>query len=294
MSGEKVDPAPPVGIDLDRPSVARIYDYYLGGTTNWAVDREFGDRALEKVPLLRDIALANRMFLNRVVRHLAGRGVRQFLDIGAGVPTAGNTHEVADEFALAQRRRPEVRVVYVDNEPVAVAHAEILLDERGDPNRHAVVDADLRDPDEVWATALDTELLDPHEPVALLLVAVLHVHQAGPDGRDVGAESVARFRELLPAGSLVAISHVTDDGVPAEGAGHVAELKRMYDASSSSDLVVRTRAQIAALLGDWPLLDPGWTWTPCWHPEETGPNVRTITFPTPSHALLWSGVGRKP
>lgn len=294
MSGDNSDPPPPVGVDLERPNVARVYDYYLGGRANWAIDREFGDRALKSFPLLKDIALANRMFLNRVVRHLAKRGVLQFLDIGAGVPTAGNTHEVADELAQAERRRPNTRVVYADNEPVAVAHAEILLDEEGDPNRHAAIAADLRDPDDVWAQALDTELLDPHAPVALLLIAVLHVHQPGPDGADIGAESVARFRELLPPGSFVAISHCTTDGVPPDLAAQLAELKRFYDTSSNSDIIFRNRQEIAALLDGWPLLDPGWAWTPEWHPEETGPNVRTITFPSPSHAALWAGVAEKP
>lgn len=294
MPGVNSGPTPPAGVDLERPSVARIYDYYLGGKTNWAVDREFADGVLKTFPLLRDIALANRMFLNRVVRHLARRGVRQFLDIGAGVPTEGNTHEVCDELSRAECRRPDTRVVYVDNEPVAVAHAEILLDQEGDPHRHAVITADLREPDDVWEQALDTELLDPHAPVAVLLIAVLHVHQPGPHGADVGAESVARFRELLPSGSLIAISHATQDGVPPDLAESFTELKRSYDLASSSDLIFRSRAEISALLDGWPMLDPGWSWTPEWHPEETGPTVRTITFPSPSHAGLWAGVGRKP
>jgi S-adenosyl methyltransferase len=294
MSGDISDPAPPVGVDLQRPNIARVYDYYLGGRTNWAVDRQFADRVLQTFPLLKDIALANRLFLNRVVRHLAKRGVLQFLDIGAGMPTAGNTHEVSDELCIAERRRPNIRVVYVDNEPIAVAHAEVLLDKEGDPNRHAVIAADLRDPDDVWEQALDTELLDPHAPVGLLLTAVLHVRQPGPHGVDVGAESVARFRELLPPGSFIAITHATQDGVPPELAARFAEMKRFYDTSSSSDLIFRSRAEISALLDGWSMLDPGWAWTPEWHPEETGPHVRTITFPSPSHAGLWAGVGRKP
>lgn len=294
MIGDYSEPAAPVGVDLRRPNIARVYDYYLGGRTNWAVDRAFADRVLTTFPLLKDIALANRMFLNRVVRHLAGRGVLQFLDIGAGMPTAGNTHEVSDELCHTEQRRPNIRVVYVDNEPVAVAHAEVLLDEEGDPNRHAVIGADLRDPDDVWEQALDTELLDPHAPVALLLLAVLHVHQPGPHGVDVGAESVARFRELLPPGSFIAISHATQDGVPPDVAARFTELKRSYDTASNSNLIFRSRAEISSLLDGWSMLDPGWAWTPEWHPEDTGPNARTITFPSPSHAGLWAGVGRKP
>src|SRR2546430_1609084 len=120
-------------VDLLRPSVARVYDCLLGGTANWAVDREFCRRALAMFPLLTDIMVANRLFLNRVVRHLSRLGIRQFLDIGAGVPTEGNTHQVAG---------PDAQVVYVDHDPVAVAQAEVLLDREGDPDRHALVNAD--------------------------------------------------------------------------------------------------------------------------------------------------------
>jgi O-methyltransferase involved in polyketide biosynthesis len=291
MTGD--DPVPPDGIDLEKPNVARVYDYLLGGTANWSIDREFGDRVLETFPLIRDVALANRMFLNRVVRHLCALGIRQFVDIGAGVPTVGNTHEVADELAGAEGRRPDTRVVYIDNEPVAVAHAEVLLNQKGDSNRHAAVHADLRDPDAAWEQALDTELIDVHAPVALLLVAVLHGRQPGPDGTDVGARSVARLRELLPPGSVVAISHFTGDGAPADQAERADQVQKMYETTSSGPFR-RTRAEIEALLDGWPMLDPGWVWVPEWHPEQTGPSVRTISFPAPSHSLLWSGVARKP
>jgi S-adenosyl methyltransferase len=293
VSEAQSDPAAPIGVDLERPSVARVYDYYLGGTTNWAIDRAFGDRVLSKFPMLRDIAVANRLFLNRVVRYLVKQGVRQFLDIGAGVPTAGNTHQIADELAVATGRAPDTRVVYADNEPVAVAHGQLLLENEGDLTRHAVIEADLRNPDDVWQQALDTELLDPTQPIALLLIAVLHVHQPGPDGEDIGALSVARFRELLPVGSYLAVSHITDEGVPAEMGERLVELKQMYDSSSSSDVIWRSRADIEALAGDFAAVEPGWTWTTEWHPEETGPNAKPIHLPTPAHAVIWSGVTRK-
>lgn len=288
------EPVPPACVDINRPSVARVYDYFLDGTANWAIDREFGDRVLARFPLLKQIAVANRLFLNRVVRHLTRIGVRQFLDVGAGVPTRGNTHEVADEAAQSAGRDPDARVVYVDNEPIAVAHAEVLLNDVGDMNRHAVIHADLRDPDGLWRQALDTGVLNQDEPIALLLIAVLHVHQPGKDGvTDIGPESVARLRELLPRGSYLAISHISDEGVPLELADRLVELKRMYDASSSSKLIWRTRAEIAALFDGFDLLEPGLTWTPEWHPEETGPSAMPIVFETPSHAIIRSGVGRK-
>jgi hypothetical protein len=273
--------------------VARVYDYYLGGTANWSIDRKFGDQVMARFPLVRDIALANRLCLNRVVRHLSKLGVRQFLDVGAGVPTAGNTHQVADELAEEMGRRPDARVVYVDNEPVAVAHAEVLLDKEGDARRHAVIDADLRAPEDLWRKALETDLLDPAEPVALLLIAVLHVQQPDQDGRDVGPDAVARFRELLPEGSYLAISHGTDDGVPPHLAEKMAELKALYDSSSSSNVVWRPRPDIEALLGDFEVVEPGWRWTSEWHPEETGPGAPDITFPEPNHAVVWAGVGKK-
>jgi S-adenosyl methyltransferase len=294
VSTEHTDPAPPQGVDLDRPSVARVYDYFLGGTANWSVDRRFGDQIIERVPLVRDLALANRVFLNRVVRHLVHRGVRQFLDVGAGVPTAGNTHQVADELDLEEGRTPTARVVYVDNEPVAVAHAELLLDKEGDDRRHAVIAADLREPDDLWRKARETELLDPSEPIALLLIAVLHVQQTDPTGVDIGPDAVARFRKLLPAGSYLAVSHATDDGVPPDLVASMAAIKQMYDASSSSNVVWRPRADIETLLGDFRLVEPGWSWTSAWHPEETGPGAPTITFPEPNYSVIWAGLGQKP
>ncbi|MCG8916889.1 SAM-dependent methyltransferase [Actinokineospora sp. PR83] len=289
MSDALSDPIPPQGIDLDRPSVARVYDYYLGGTANWAIDREFGQRVVERFPLVRNIAVANRLFLNRLVRHLTTRGIRQFLDIGAGVPTAGATHQVAAEIT------DDARVVYVDNEPVAVAHAEILLDEEGNTDRNAVIYGDLRDPDELWSEAMATGILDPDEPIALLMIAVLHVFQPDREtGEDIGAQCVARYRELLPRGSYLGISHITDDGIPPELGPKLAELKAMYDSSSSSNAIWRSRADITALMGDFELVDPGMVWTPEWHPEETGPNAKQIHFSRPNEAVIWAGAGRKP
>src|ERR1700704_6347651 len=196
---------PQAGVDLDRPSVARVYDWYLGGTANWAIDREFGKKILSTFPFARPVAISNRLFLHRLVRHLARMGVRQFVDIGAGVPTMGNTHQVADEVA------PGSKVVYIDHEPVAVAHSQVLLEQNGDLARHAVINADLRDPDRLWQRVIETGVIDLGEPIAVLIIAVLHVQQPGLDGVDIGARAVARYRELLTSGSYLAISHITDD-----------------------------------------------------------------------------------
>jgi hypothetical protein len=281
------DPFPPQGVDLEHPSVARVYDWYLGGTANWAIDREFGERVLATFPLLRPIAIANRLYLNRVVRHLVRLGVRQFVDIGSGVPTMGNTHQVADEIA------PDSKVVYIDNEPVAVAHSQVLLDQHGDPKRHAAINADLRNPDRLWLRVIETGVIDLDEPIALLLIAVLHVQQPDADGVDVGPRAVARYRELLPSGSYLAVSHITDEGVPSDVGEKLIELKRMYD-TSSSPVIWRSHQEINDLLGNFEPLPPGMGWTPNWHPEETGPDAPVIDFKAPNEAVIWAGVGRKP
>ena len=281
------DPFPPQGVDLERPSVARVYDWYLGGTANWAIDREFGEKVLASFPLIRPIAIANRLFLHRAVRHLVRLGVHQFVDIGSGVPTMGHTHQVADEVA------PDSRVVYVDHEPVAVAHSQVLLEKHGDPARHAVINADLRNPDKLWQQAIQTGVLDLEEPVALLLVAVLHVQQPGPDGTDIGPQAVARYRELLSPGSYLVLSHISDEGVPPEVGKGLVDLKRMYD-TSSSPVIWRPRNDFRSLFGTFELVEPGLVWTPDWHPEESSPNSPEIEFDSPSESVILCGVGRKP
>ncbi|WP_083661506.1 SAM-dependent methyltransferase [Actinophytocola xanthii] len=292
MTGD--DGVPPAELELGRPAAPRVHDRWLGGSSNWSIDRELADRMVDDYPSLPDIALASRVFNNRAVRHLYRLGVRQFVDIGSGEPIPGCTHEVVDEFAAAEGRAPDARVVYVDRDAIVVAHTEVLLDRQGDQRRHAVVNADLRDPDGLWAAVLDTEQIDLDKPVALLLFAVLHHHQPGPDGDDVSARSVARFRELLPPGSFLALSHVTSEGVPAEVAAQLVTLARSFEEESASNVVTRGRTEISALLDGFELLEPGWAWGPDWHPEETGPGVRPISLPTPGYSLLWAAVGRVP
>jgi hypothetical protein len=280
------EPAAPPGVDLEHPSVARVYDYILGGTANWAIDREFGKQVLAAFPLARPIARTNRLFLHRAVRHLVRLGVRQFVDVGSGVPTMGSTHTIADELA------DDARVIYVDNEPVAVAHSQMLLEENGDPNRHAAINADLRDPDELWQRVREIEVLDMAEPVALLVIAVLHVQQLGPNGTDVGSATIARLRQLLTPGSYLAISHASTDGVPPDLADQLNAVKKLYD-SKSSPLIWRTEAEVQELFGDFEMVAPGLTWTSEWHPEETSPTFPMIKLATPNESLVWAGVGRK-
>ncbi|GAA3362935.1 SAM-dependent methyltransferase [Saccharopolyspora gregorii] len=288
MSVSGKDPYPPQTADLTKPSVARVYDWYLGGNANWAIDRAFGRSVIDKYPLLRPIAVSNRLFLHRAVRRLVAHGVHQFIDIGSGVPTMGNTHSVAEEI------EPDSRVVYIDNEPVAVAHSKVLLDKHGDPKRHAAVNADLRNPDKLWQRALETGVLDLEKPIAVLLIAVLHVQQFGTDGTDISEQVVARYRELVPPGSYLAISHITDDGVLPEMEDKLAGIKAMYD-RSSSPVIWRPRKDIEGLLGDFELMEPGMAWTSEWHPEDRSPNhTKDLGFEHPEQSGIWAGVGRKP
>jgi S-adenosyl methyltransferase len=284
---------PPVIVHLETPSVARVYDYYLGGTTNWEVDRLFGDQVLDRFPLMRRIAFVQRLFLNRVVCHLMQRGIDQFLDVGAGVPSVGATHEVADNWAIQAGKRPYARVVYVDNDPLAAAYGQLLLAEEGDHRRHAMVAADLRAPGDLWEQAMDTDLLDRNRPVGLLLIGVMHLEQPDTDGNELGFDSVAKLRELLPFGSYAAVSHVTDEGVPGNVRQTLDGLKRFYDKAGSATVNWRSRAEIQSLLGDWRDVEPGWCPAIDWHPEDTGPDAPRIALPTASSSVIWAGVGKK-
>jgi hypothetical protein len=282
------EPFPPEGVNLERPTVARVYDYYLGGTTNWAIDREFGDEVLSEFPVLADIAKANRQFLYRMVRQLMRQGVRQFIDLGAGVPTMDHTHAVAEGFDPGA-----AKVVYVDHEPVAVAHSQMLLEENGDPKRHVAINGDIRSPERLWEHIRSLNLIDFDQPVAVLMIAVLHVQQQDELGQDMGEALVARYRDLLSPGSYLTISHLTDDGVPPAFVERMAKLKQMYD-TTSSPVIWRTRQQIRDLFADFEILDPGLTWTPDWHPEETGSMIKGVNFERSSESAIFAGVGRKP
>ncbi|TVT47929.1 methyltransferase [Amycolatopsis rhizosphaerae] len=276
-------------VDLDHPSVARVYDYYLGGNANYAVDRVFGEMALTAFPFVRPAAKANRLYLRRVVHYLIQRGVRQFVDIGSGVTTSdGGTHRMADELG----RVKGARVVYVDHEPVTVLRSQLQLEQHGDPKRHAVVQADLREPDLLWRKVRESGVVDLRQPVAILLMAVLHVVQPGPDGTDVSAEAVARLRELMPRGSYLALSHGTTDGVSATLAHDMDEFARLYDRTPAR-LHWRSRAEIETFFGDLPLVEPGATWCPLWHPElaRQGEEIR---FTDPGESMVWVGVAHKP
>ncbi len=239
----------PQGIDQETPNVARVYDAYLGGSHNFAVDREMARRAVELWPDLPRIMRANRAFLRRSVQYLAERGYRRFLDLGSGIPTFGAVHEVAREV------RPGARVVYVDIDPVAVAHSRMIL--AGDP-LSAVLTGDLRDPGELLRRPEVAELLAGGEPVALMLVAVLHFVTEAEDP----AAIVRRLREALPPGSALVLSHASLEG-PADQAGPHQDLY----ARARSPLTMRSRAAITALFDGFELVDPGVVFFTEWRPD---------------------------
>jgi hypothetical protein len=257
-------------VDLTRPSAARVYDYYLGGSHNLEVDRRMAREAISLWPELPKIMQSNRAFLRRAVRFAAAQGITQFLDIGSGIPTVGNVHEVA------RQANPGARVVYVDNDPVAVSHSRAIL--AGD-DRTAVVRADLRQPDGLLADPSMAGTIDLARPVAVLMVAVLHFVSDEDD--PFGA--VARLRDQLAPGSFLVLSHASTEGRP-EAAGSHRELYRR----TATPMSMRSFAEIVRFLDGLELVDPGLVWLPLWRPDEAG----GADLP-PEHTTGFAGVGRK-
>ncbi|MFG2883592.1 SAM-dependent methyltransferase [Streptomyces sp. NPDC048297] len=242
----------PRNIDISVPSVSRIYDYYLGGSHNFEVDREAARKAMEFMPGLPKTMQANRAFMRRAVRFAAHEGITQFLDIGSGIPTFGNVHEVARAAV------PQARVVYVDHDPVAVAHSEAVL--AGD-ERTAVVAADLRKPHEILESPPLGQLIDLNRPVALLLVAILHFVEDADDPY----EAVAGLRDALAPGSMLILTHASYEGIPlsAERAEGAVDVYR----NIRNPLIMRSRDEIARFFEGYDMVEPGLVQMPCWRPE---------------------------
>ncbi|MGW8354704.1 SAM-dependent methyltransferase [Streptomyces wedmorensis] len=243
--------APP-GIDISVPSVSRMYDFYLGGSHNFEVDREAARKAMEFMPGLPKIMQANRAFMRRAVRYAVDNDVTQFLDIGSGIPTFGNVHEVA------RKADPAARVVYVDHDPVAVAHSRAVLE--GD-EAAAVVAADLRKPAEILYSPEVSRLLDLDRPVALLLVAVLHFLE----DEDRPYEAVTELLGALAPGSLLVVTHASYEGIPLleeEADGTVGVYRNIRN-----PLVMRSGDEIARFFEGTEMVEPGLVPMPLWRPE---------------------------
>jgi hypothetical protein len=255
-------------MDLERANAARMYDYHLGGSHNFAVDREAALATTAAMPWVAAAIRANRAFLRRAVRYAAACGISQYLDLGSGIPTAGNVHEIARET------HPEARVVYVDNESVAAAHSRSILADDPDAD---VVETDLRDLDAVLTAPTTRTLLDLDRPVCLLTVAVMHFV---PD-TDRPAALLARYRDHLVPGSLHVLSHATADHDPDT----VARASSTYR-NTSNPITPRPRAEVAAMLGGLELAEPGLVDASAWRPDRASTDGE--------HAGYWAAVGHLP
>lgn len=241
----------PPGIDTGKANIARVYDYWLGGTNNFRADQDAARAMLAVDPDLRAAVRANRSFLGRAVRYLTRAGIRQFLDIGSGIPTARNVHEVAHETA------PDARVIYADVDDVAVAHSRLLL--RGDPNA-AIIQADLHQPEKILADPTVQLMLDFTQPVAVLLVAILHFI---PDEDDPW-RMVATLRDALAPGSCLVICHGCRDAKP-----HLADaFGKAYESKVASRAAIRPRQDIRRFFDGFTLIDPGLVYLPEWRPDD--------------------------
>ncbi|MDT0308701.1 SAM-dependent methyltransferase [Streptomyces sp. DSM 44917] len=259
-------------IDTSRPHPARMYDYWLGGQDNYEVDRRAADGVAALLPDIYPAARENRGFLHRAVRAVTRRGIRQIIDVGTGIPTSPNTHEVARAVD------PGVRVAYVDNDPIVSAYAGAKLTSTGNA---AFALADVRDPRAILGHPAVAGLIDFGQPVALLLVALLHFV---PDEADPGG-LVAALTEPLPPGSCVVISHGTTDFHDAE---RLAAVEKVYEGAAAT-LTLRPRERILDFFQGWDLLEPGLVQPPFWRPEKPVPDdpvLRGLGF--------WSGVAVRP
>ncbi|TMR91312.1 SAM-dependent methyltransferase [Nonomuraea basaltis] len=258
-------------INPNVPNVARMYDYYLGGKDNYGADRQAAEQILKTVPEVRAAARANRAFLGRAVRHVAKAGIRQFIDIGPGLPTQENVHQVAAKVA------PGSQVVYVDNDPTVLVHARALLK---DPNVIAV-EGDLKKPDAILNDPDLTRVIDFSRPVAMLLVAIMHFIAESERPQ----ETIATLREAMAPGSYLVMSHGTSDARP-DAVDHGTEVY----SKANAPLTLRSRERIMELFEGFELVDPGLVWLPEWHGED----VDKVDFPGgPESSLILGGVGRR-
>jgi hypothetical protein len=263
-------------LQTDRPHPARVYDYLLGGKDNFAADRAAAEAGLRANPNSRIPPRENRSFLRRVVRYLAREErIRQFLDIGTGIPTSPNVHEIAQDV------QPRARIVYVDNDPIVLAHARALLT-TAPSGKTAYIDADVRDVGRILSSPDLLRTLDLSQPVGLLLIAIMHFI---PDG-DNPHELVSRLLAGLPSGSYLALSHLTGDFDPAAWEGVAAVYRR-----SGVTMQVRSRPAIEQFFAGLDVIEPGVVSLPRWHPNPT--DIGDSSAPTDAEVSVYGGVARR-
>lgn len=281
MSNAERAPQAPASIDLTRPSSARVYDWYLGGRTNYAIDREFGHRAVQELPVIKPLAVSNRRWLGRVVRAALDAGIEQFWDLGSGVPTAGNVHEI-----VAGSGAEDPRVLYVDYERVAVAHCQMILEEQ-EVGWADVVQEDLRRPLKILEHDA-AQVLDFDRPICVIMASVLHFIGGG----DGIPELLSRYRTKLPAGSWLAISHITTDDAPPGPAAQITSLAEAYK-DTQNPAWLRDRAEFSSWFDGLELVDPGIVHATDWRPEPL-PTKEERADEAKVRPLYWAGVGRLP
>lgn len=250
------------------PNVGRIYDAFLGGKDNFACDRQVAQEMRDAIPDVEQIAREMRAFLGRATRFLVEQGIRQFIDVGTGLPTKGHVHEVTAAHA------PDSRVVYVDNDPVVLAHARALIPDRG---HTTIIEGDVYDPAGILRHPDTRRLIDFDQPVAVMLVAILHFVAEFDRARAIARE----FMGATAPGSYLTLSHDTRDGPPPAA---VERAEKIYN-QASAPLVFRTREEIAALFDGLELVEPGLEYVNQWRPTDYSP---------PDRRWVLGGVGRKP
>jgi hypothetical protein len=257
-------------------TAARMYDYYLGGYHNFRADQEAAERVLDQFPHLTWVAKVNRAFLGRAVRYMVGQGIRQFLDLGSGIPTEGNVHEIA------QKAAPDARVVYVDIDPVAVAESLEILEGN---DRATAIRADMRAPEAILAHDSVRRLIDFNQPTGLLLAAVLHFIP-----EDDTAYSLVRYLlDALAPGSYIAISHIASESfVPGD---RMTAATAVYEQQTSTPVDSRSKSDVERFFAGTDLVEPGVVWGNEWRPAPGDP---VIHDDDPQKKGVWAGVSRKP
>ncbi|MFL6120844.1 SAM-dependent methyltransferase [Actinophytocola sp.] len=260
----------PTSVNIDKPSAARMYDYLLGGSHNFAVDREFLENTILAIqPEIKRFAIMNRAFMRRAMLFMLDQGIRQFLDLGSGIPTVGNVHEIA------HRVDPSARVVYVDNEHVAVAHGQLLLEGKSNV---VIVQGDITKPGLILSDQETRRVLDFDQPIGLLAITIGHYILDDQDPEQV----FAAYRDALPSGSYLAMTHLTSDF-------SVVNADELTDAmkKSQNNVRARTRSEVLSLFGDFELVEPGLVTTSQWRPETPG------EIEDPERDGLYAGVARR-